>query len=285
MLFRSTCTAGDVSIPMVNAIQPTVNAIRFGQLWTTEEMKEAQESDHDIGPIYTAFSHSRVRPPWQEISPKSLETKAYWGEWKRLEMISGLLYRRWESDDNSIMSRQLIVPFKYRQTIMQSLHDERTSAHMGRRRTIAKIKRRFYWFKMRETISRYVRTCDICQRRKRPGITPRAPLTNYIVGRPMERICIDLTGPFDPTSNDNRYIMVVCDYFSKWTDAYAIPNKESRTVAEMFVTRFVTHWGGCQLYFNRIVGENSNLSSFQICASYCRLTKLAPLHITQPLTV
>ena len=41
---------------------------------------------------------------------------------------------------------------------------------------------------------------------------------------------MDITGPFPETENWNRYILVVGDYFSKWTEAYAIPDQEATKV-------------------------------------------------------
>jgi hypothetical protein len=34
------------------------------------------------------------------------------------------------------------------------------------------------------------------------------------------------------------------DYFTKWPEAYAIPNQEAATVAEGLVTNFFCHFGG-----------------------------------------
>jgi len=54
---------------------------------------------------------------------------------------------------------------------------------------------------------------------------------------------MDLLGPFDPpTDNGNRYVLVVGDTFSKWVEAYAIPNKEANTVAK-HLTDFFCRFG------------------------------------------
>ncbi|KAI3369647.1 hypothetical protein L3Q82_025356, partial [Scortum barcoo] len=52
------------------------------------------------------------------------------------------------------------------------------------------------------------------------------------VGAPMERIAVDLMGPLNETDRHNRYILVVQDYFSKWVEAYPVPNEQASTVAE-----------------------------------------------------
>ena len=51
-------------------------------------------------------------------------------------------------------------------------------------------------------------------------------IRQYNVGLPFERIAIDIAGPFPVTDDGNEHIMVVGDYFTKWVEAYAIPNQE-----------------------------------------------------------
>ena len=53
----------------------------------------------------------------------------------------------------------------------------------------------------------------------------------YIVGYPMERIAVDVLGPFPRSSSGNVYVLVVGDYFTKWLDAYPIKNQKAPTVA------------------------------------------------------
>ena len=43
----------------------------------------------------------------------------------------------------------------------------------------------------------------------------------------MQMVAVDILGPLPP---GNKYIHVTGDYFTKWTEAYAIPNKEAVTV-------------------------------------------------------
>ena len=41
--------------------------------------------------------------------------------------------------------------------------------------------------------------------------------------------------------------MVVSDYFTKWTEAYTIPNQEAETVTKKLVDEFVCHFGGSEI--------------------------------------
>ena len=54
---------------------------------------------------------------------------------------------------------------------------------------------------------------------------------------------MDILGPLPRTPRDNKYILVIGDYFTKWTEAYAIPNMEAETVENIFVNEFVARHG------------------------------------------
>jgi len=50
-------------------------------------------------------------------------------------------------------------------------------------------------------------------------------------------------GPFPTTANGNRYILVASDYFTKWVEAYAIPNQEATTIAGKLVDNMFCDFG------------------------------------------
>ena len=65
-------------------------------------------------------------------------------------------------------------------------------------------------------------------------------MMTYNVGAPMERIAIDVMGPVPATDRANKYI---CDYFTKWTESYAMPNQEAEIVANVVVREFISRFG------------------------------------------
>ena len=68
-------------------------------------------------------------------------------------------------------------------------------------------------------------------------------MKTYNVGAPMERIAIDVMGPLPPTDRDNKYILVISDYFAKWTESYPMPNQEAETVPNVVVREFISRFG------------------------------------------
>ena len=45
------------------------------------------------------------------------------------------------------------------------------------------------------------------------------------------QIGIDLIGPLPETPRGNKYIVTLVDYFSKWPEAEALPDKSAKGVA------------------------------------------------------
>ena len=83
----------------------------------------------------------------------------------------------------------------------------------------------------------------MCASRKSPSTKRRAPLQSDLTGCPLQRVAMDILGPLPLTDRGNKYVLVVGDYFTKWVEAYAMPNMEAGTVAELFVSRFVCQFG------------------------------------------
>ena len=55
---------------------------------------------------------------------------------------------------------------KLRTGLIRKNHDDPLGGHGGTAKTTELVSRRYYWPGMRETIKRYVKNCDICQRSK-----------------------------------------------------------------------------------------------------------------------
>ena len=111
------------------------------------------------------------KPTLLQVSAASEALFMYWHEWKRLELVNSLLYRRWEARDGGHHYMQLVLPFVYQEKMCAAFHDSDAAAHMGKRRTFNQVHRRVFWYRMEEDIKFWIRTCDICQRRKRPEKT------------------------------------------------------------------------------------------------------------------
>ena len=61
-----------------------------------------------------------------------------------------------------------------------------------------------------------------------------------------DTIGVDLIGPLPETSRGNKYIMTVSDYFSKWPEATALPDKSATGIVNFLYKCFTRH-GCCRI--------------------------------------
>ena len=206
-----------------------------------DRLKQAQLDDPILSKLI-AWKQQDVRPPWGDISAEGASLKTYWAQWETLRLDDGLLVRELHVTGRKKRD-QIVVPEKLKDVVLESLHNAVTAGHLGVRRTLAGVRARFFWPQMRQSVERWCEKCDVCAARKFSTKTRKGPMQKYQMGMPMERVSLDLSGPWPVSKNGNRYILVATDHFTKWSEAWAIPDQEAQTVAKTFVTQFVTRFG------------------------------------------
>jgi hypothetical protein len=53
-------------------------------------------------------------------------------------------------------------------------------------------------------------------------------MKTYVVCETLDRVALDLLGPVPQTYSGNKYLLVVTDYFTRYAEAYAIPDIEEK---------------------------------------------------------
>jgi len=71
--------------------------------------------------------------------------------------------------------------------------------------------------------------CPQCTQRKNPTPKKKAKLTSIKPGYPLQLVAVDILGPLPESNHKNSYVLVVSDYFTRSTEAYALPNQEAHT--------------------------------------------------------
>jgi len=193
-----------------------------------ETMSELQQQDPDIGPILRLRIQQTDQPQVEEILPNSEMTKVLWGQWHRLVLRDNVLYRAVDAKHGRPATLQLIVPSSKRTEFIQQCHEGMTGGHRAFQATLNQVQRRAFWPGWRRDVQRYCRQCIICSSYHRGRLPRCGPLQPMIVGTTMERCHVDITGPHPQTSRGSKYILTCVDAFSKWAEAFAIPNKNQR---------------------------------------------------------
>lgn len=98
-------------------------------------------------------------------------------------------------------------------------------------------------------------------------------------GKPLQRVAMDILGPLPVTQSGHKYILVISDYFTKWTEAYPMKDMEATTVARLLVKEFICRFGAPQ-YLHTDQGRNFESHLFK---ETCKLlgvkkTRTTPYH-------
>ena len=90
---------------------------------------------------------------------------------------------------------------------------------------------------------------------------------------------MDILDVCDPTPDGFRYILVIADYFSKWTEAFPIKNKCADTVAEVLVDKIILRFGMPLVIHSDQGREFENGLMKSLCTLLgCVKTRTAPYH-------
>ena len=95
--------------------------------------------------------------------------------------------------------------------------------------------------------------------------TSRPELHPVPVHTPWHHIGLDFVGPISPVSTQgNKYILTVSDYFSKWVCAFALPNKEAPGVAISLIKVIIIIIMKQNYYilYHPVVHDNGNSQTF-----------------------
>ncbi|XP_063230955.1 uncharacterized protein LOC134535688 [Bacillus rossius redtenbacheri] len=66
---------------------------------------------------------------------------------------------------------------------------------------------------------------------------PREPTTAF------QTLALDVMGPYPRTPRGHRFILVVTDLFTCWTEAYPCRNVRAATITKILSTEFLPRWG------------------------------------------
>ena len=155
------------------------------------------------------------------------------------EVKSGVLYQLYRSspDIDGKETCQVLVPTNLRQLVMEVAHDSIFGGHMGVKRTMEKIMSNFYWPGFNGDVTRFCRSCDICQKTIQKGRVVKAPLEKMpLVDAPFKHVAVDLVGLISPPSEKgHQYILTLVDYKTRYPEAIPLKNVQTETVAEALV--------------------------------------------------
>lgn len=223
------------SIPHADALsRAPVGAVSLTD--TALVTPEEQEKDANLRCVKDGMSSGKLAPAAPEGA------RHLWRRRGTLRVEAGLLINRHKFRDREL--DQVVVPAHLVPAVLRLAHDEPMSGHQGGHRTLERVKRRFYWTTMTADVFDWCRSCQTCLQVKQPNQRDAAPHQNLPVPqRPWDFVSIDICGPFSPSRRGNKYILVVTDQATKWTEAFPMQNQDAESVCKILMDEIICRFG------------------------------------------
>lgn len=203
---------------------------------TEDPAKPAGLLDFDIPPdVGLLQKQDATLKPWfekvtevegvKQNNPSCLDDATY-------VVTEGLLYQR------KGKTEALALPQQFRLKVMELGHSIPWAGHMAFQKTLHRIASHFVWPGMYTQVSQLCSSCKTCQLTSAKGVA-RAQLQSLpIIDTPFERIGMDIVGPLERSSSGHHYILVLCDYATRYPEAFPLRSVKARQIAYCLLQLF-----------------------------------------------
>ena len=178
---------------------------------------------------------------WKEIAAQSnddeeLQLVRKWLRTKQPKVTD----KRWasvinelsENDGVLLREKKIVLPAGLREAAFGIAHDE---AHQGMVRTKQRLREIFWWPSMDRFVEEKIRDCRICENSDRTARSVTAPIEpTPWPSAAWERLAVDIRGPDDSVSHQDRFAVVVIDYYSKWAEVELMEEATAGKIVAMF---------------------------------------------------
>jgi transposase InsO family protein len=219
--------------PPVYAINTTTAS--FVQI-SWDQIYNLQTRDVEIKALACALKYNSHPKDW---ALKEFVTKFL----KESELIRGVVCIT-KFKKKKLPHPLVFAPANIRILLLGQAHDAPLAGHLGVKKTLDRLTAHWFWPNMEREITHYVAACVKCGQNNAAGKKPVALQRLPQTVRPLQRVHVDLAGPWTASPRTGaKYVLVIVDAHTRYLELVAIPDKEAETVAAALLTGFICTWG------------------------------------------
>ena len=133
---------------------------------------------------------------------------------------------------------QLVLPEACRDPMLHMAHAIPMAGHLGRKKTTERVLQRFFWPGVSKDVAEYCKNCPSCQKASSKRVAPAPLIPLPVIAEPFSRIALDIVGPLPRSRSGNRFVLVICDYATRYPEAIPLRSVDAEHVAEQLVQVF-----------------------------------------------
>jgi hypothetical protein len=224
----------DPDFPEINAITPTVNF----PCASHDEVAAAQLLDPNTANLIEKLQNVQA----EKADRLEAEEKIY--RYFKLDASNCLYIYKPNRDDieEEHDCWKVYIPSSLVEPVLNYYHAE-VVAHYSDVATLDALKHHVFWPTMAKDTRDFCRSCERCQLHKTPPHSKIGNLEALNIPEPMTEISVDLIGPVTETREGYRYILVVVDIGTRWTEAYPLPSHTAVDIAEKLFVEWFCRYG------------------------------------------
>lgn len=231
----------DIWSPITDTSSP-VGMISFDDVAEINDFIAAQASDADLQFALEHGAAYRKNSRQVEFRQMSFLRRQLCRLHPYLVSRDKLIYLRTKPHNATASPQELLlVPSSLRGRLLHLAHDSPTAGHLGSKRTLARLRARFYWPAIARDAITYCNTCTHCVSRKVPSIHRQQHLLPILAYQPFDKIALDFKTVSGVSSKGNNCILVIQDYFTKWVECYALPDQTAQSTANCLLDFISRH--------------------------------------------
>lgn len=240
----------------------------------SSDWKIDQQADIDLRTVARYVMSGNIpRPAERRGLPGTIQQLLKHAD--RLLMREGVLCRRMVHPKTHDLVFQIVCPAPRKQEVWKKHHE--AAGHAGAERTLASIRRHFFWVNMEAEVRQMQQVCVTCSLQKDKTIV-KAPLHPIPVSFPLEVVAMDflsLGRPQDTFSN----ILVMTDLFTRYSWAVATHDQTAVTTARALWSSVIIPFG-CPMRLHSDRGPNFEAAVMhQLCELYAvSKSRTTPYH-------
>lgn len=193
------------------------------RVWVREQVK-----DEVLGPIISYLS--------RKASDSTKVTNQLRARAQSYRLVNGILHYRTIRDIGIFDINQgwvIAVPASLQDRVINLCHADGTLGHVGVRKTVLRLRQRFFFRGIRRKVTRLIRKCVKCLRSKSTIFTLGTPLSPMVSFSPFRAICVDLYAPGVVSPEGFRYVLTVVCMCTRWVAFYPLKTKYSSEVVSV----------------------------------------------------